>query len=132
MNDTDKHIEINDKVLIAGLYGDEFKFINNKIAVVKEIIVSSNHRSTHYIAKLIVDNLFIIPISFEFIYKITNPSINIDDFLISLDNPFLYYVKEKHIVQTSSSIMFDEYGQTVCLCVTRDNKTEIILIGSLN
>ena len=56
----DNDVELGDKVLIGGLYGEDFIEINNKIGTVKKIMFSSSEHYVTYIVDVLIKNLIIL------------------------------------------------------------------------
>ena len=53
-------VEIGDKILIGGLYGDDFVEINNKIGTIEKIMFSSSQNYVTYIVDVLIDGLIFL------------------------------------------------------------------------
>jgi hypothetical protein len=126
-------VETGNTVLISGLYGKNFKFINNKCGIIKNIYLRNERNELLHLADVKLDEDGTIhAVNLDFIFKLNSNKCvdNIVQHLVSVDNPVLYYVRKKSI----KSIMnfYDEVGQYMSLCVDNKGKSHVLLFSGIN
>lgn len=127
----DNNVEIGDKVLIGGLYGEDFTEINNKIGTVKKIMFSSSQHYVTYIVDVSIKGI-IVPVNLAYVYKIEDLDIYDYD-LNTLDalNPIEYYIEKFNIVG-ETHLLIDQWGKSYLFCKTRDNNMQSLALTNLN
>lgn len=133
INEEINRIETGDTVLICGLYGKNFNFINNKFGTVKNVILRNDGQQLLRIAEIeLIKGGAQYSINFDFIYKL-NIETTIDNpvqHLVTIDNPMIYYVNKKAIRHTMN--IHDELGQHMAVCVDKNGKSHVILFSGIN
>ncbi len=126
-------VETGNTIFISGLHGEKYNFINNKYGIVKDIYVQSDLGYVMYLADVeLIETKERYSINFDFIYKIDS-DIQVENpiqHLISIENPMLYYVNKKTIVDIAP--MFDELGQYLSLSKDIKGKTYVSLLSGIN
>lgn len=126
-------IETGNTVLIAGLYNQEFKFINNKIGKIKSMYFRKDAADLAYVADVeLVDTQKIYTINMEYLYKmnIKNVVDNIVQHIITIDNPAVYYFKKKSLKESMN--MRDELGQFMSICMDIKGKSHVLFFSGVN
>ena len=78
-------IKEGDKVLIAGLYGDEMKFVNNKLGYVKHIVLINHLVSLSLAAHVQITPMMALPLNFLYLYN-TKDLLEFDELLKTVKN----------------------------------------------
>lgn len=135
INEEISRVETGDTVLICGLYGKNFKFINNKLGTVKNIVYRNNGQEVFHLAEIEVINgttAITYTINFDFVYKLNINQIvdNVVQHVVSIDNPMLYYVHKKHIIECMN--ITDEMGQQMAVCIDNQGKSHALLFSGIN
>lgn len=133
INEDIDRIESGNTVYISGLHGSEFKFINNKYGKVKSIYVRHDGTQLAHIADIeLLDSKKIYSVNLDFIYKLStsNGVDNMVQHVVTVDNPFIYYIKKKQIIK--SVCFFDELGQYMTLCNDLNGKSYALLFSGVN
>lgn len=128
-------IKTGDTVLISGLYGKNFQFINNKCGKIVNVFMRNDGDQIHHIADVMVDGSaeIVYQINFDFIYKLdfcTKIVDNISQHLFTMDNVYIYYIHKKHI--THSMHFQDEIGQCMTIGVDKGGKSHVLLFSGIN
>jgi len=126
-------IETGNTVLISGLHNKEFKFINNKCGIVKNIYIQQSDSQIFYVAEVeLIDSKKKYTINFDYLYKMQLKRVvdNIIQHIITLDNPVIYYWRKKSL-QTSMAVQ-DEFGQYLSICVDKKGKSHVLLFSGVN
>lgn len=133
INEEINRIETGDTVLICGLYGKNFNFINNKFGKIVNVIIRNDGQQLLRIAEVqLLKNGAKYSINFDFIYKL-NIEATIDNpvqHLVTVENPMLYYVHKKSIRHTMN--IHDELGQHMAVCVDKNGKSHVLLFSGVN
>lgn len=126
-------IKTGDTVLICGLYGKNFNFINNKFGKIRNVLIRNDGQQLLHIAEVeLLKDGAIYSINFDFIYKL-NIETTVDNpvqHLVTLDNPMMYYVHKKLIKHTMN--IHDELGQHMAVCIDKNGKSHVILFSGVN
>jgi len=135
INEEINRVETGDTVLICGLYGKNFKFINNKLGKVKNILYRNDGHEIFHLAEVeVIDGNTAITytINFDFVYKLNINTIvdNVVQHVVSLDNPMLYYVHRKRIAECMH--ITDEMGQHMAVCIDKYGKSHALLFSGIN
>lgn len=127
-------IKTGDTVLISGLYGKNFKFINNKFGKIRNIFLRSEGRNVFNIAEIeLFYDKSIHSVNFDFIYKIeiTDKIVdNVVQHVVTIENPLMYYIHKKNINHTMN--FRDELCQQMGICVDKNGKSYVILFSGIN
>jgi hypothetical protein len=127
----DTNVEIGDKVLIGGLYGEDFIEINNKTGIIKKIMFSSSQNYVTYIVDVLIDGL-IVPINLSYIYKLDDLDIfDYDTSFVEALNPIEFYI-EKFNVVGDTHLLIDQWGKSYLFCKTRENNMQPLALTNLN
>ena len=127
----DTNVEIGDKVLIGGLYGEDFVEINNKIGTIKKIMFSSSQHYVTYIVDVLIDG-FIVPINLSYIYKLEDLDIyDYDSSFIEALNPLQFYIDKFNVVG-ETHLLIDQWGKSYLFCKTRENNMQPLALTNLN
>ena len=121
---------IGDTVLILGILGNEFEYLNNKIGTIEKIFsVSSVETNDYFYADVKVDDS-IVPIDLRFLYDINNTEL--DSVLKSyLLNPIQYYFKVFFVEE--QQLVIENSGVSSCVSsISHTNSYEIFDLTSLN
>lgn len=133
INEEIDRIESGNTVYIAGLHGIEFKFINNKYGKVKNLYVRHDGKQIVHVADIeLLENKKIYSVNLDFIYKISLDVVvdNVVQHIMTIDNPFIYYVRRKQLI--SSMSLFDEFGQYISVSNDKTGKSHVILFSGIN
>jgi len=126
-------IETGNTVLISGLYGRNFKFINNKCGIIKNIYLRNEGNELLHLADVqMFEDGLIHSINLDFIFKL-NSGRKVDNpvqHLVSIENPVLYYIRKKSINTTMN--FHDELGQCMSFCVDKGGKSHVLLFSGIN
>ena len=118
---------IGDKVYISGLYGSDFKLINNKVGVLKKIFSITSNNSVNQLGEITMGG-HSFPINLKYVYKLKNS--NISPILLSddmLDDLFF-----EHNIRDAVVGIDDENHHQIALCNTNENKGMLLVISTLN
>ena len=125
------NIEIEDKVLIGGLYGEDFVKINNKIGTIKKIMFTSSQHYVTYIVDVMIDGV-IVPINLAYIYKVDD--LDVYDYntnFMEALNPIEYYFQKFNVVG-NTKLLIDQWGKSYLFCKTRENNMMPLALTNLN
>lgn len=122
------YIQLNDLVLIAGLYGKENLSINNKIGRVEEIIYSPNNINSKFSAKINVDGEYYL-INYNYLFKLNDLKINIDEHNLVIGNPTIYWITKHGL--TDITALIDQKYQFIMVGRTNDNLYKSYLISGI-
>ncbi len=114
--------------MIAGLYGEEYSQINNKIGYVKEILFSGDHYISKFSAKIFIGGEY-HTIDFDFLFKIENVKIDISEHNMIIGNAVVYYVTKYGLTNVTGVI--DEYYQFTMVAKTDQDLYKKYLISGL-
>jgi len=126
-------IKTGDTVLIAGLYGKNFSFINNRCGIIKAIFVRVENGVVIPLANVaMLDTGMEYIINFDFIYSLNFNRIvdTPSQHIFTIENPFVYYVRRKNIKHTMH--FQDEIGQWMGIGVDKNSKSHVILLSGIN
>lgn len=127
-------IKTGDTVLISGLYGKNFKFINNKFGKVINVFIRSEGHNVFNIADIeLFYDRSIHSVNFDFIYKIDVGDKIVDNVVqhvVTIENPLMYYIHKKNIKHTMN--FRDELCQQMGICVDKNGKSYVILFSGIN
>lgn len=133
-NDTDEYnsIETGNTVYISGLPGKNNSFLNNKIGIVKDILLTCDNGKISYLAKIIMQNetepSFI---NFEYIFLIGKKMSDGDiKSIVWEENPFDHYIHKRGIVL--SYPFLDEYGQIMAVSNDINDRKHLFLYSGIN
>jgi hypothetical protein len=126
-------IKTGDTVLICGLYGKNFKFINNKFAKVNTVVLRNDGQQLLYIAEVeLLNGGAKYSVNFDFIYKLNTQEIvdNPVQHFVTIENPLQYYIHKKSIRHTMN--FHDELYQHMSICVDKFGKSHVLLFSGIN
>lgn len=126
----DNEIQIGDRVYIGGIFGDDFKMINNKVGIVKRIMFSSSEHYATYLVDVSINGK-IFPLNLSFVYKLDDFDIYDYDGLLNGSSPLEFYFKKFRIIGRPS-LLYDQLGLNHLYCKTKDNNIQPLTITSLN
>lgn len=126
----DNYVEIGDKVLIGGLFGDDFKEINNQTGIVKKIMFTSSKFYTTYLVDVQIHGE-IVPVNLAYIYKVEDLDVFDYQELIDSENPLEFYYNKFRIVG-DSQLLIDQWGKSYLYCRTRENNMFPITLTNHN
>lgn len=133
INEDINRIKTGDTVLIAGLYGTNFKFINNKCGKIKNVFYRNDGNELLHIAEVqLIEGGKLYSVNFDFIYKLTfeNTVDNVAQHIMTIDNPTLYHIHKKSIKHVMN--FRDELGQYMSICVDNRGKSHVLLFSGVN
>lgn len=133
INEGINRVETGNTVLVSGLYGKEFKYINNRYGIVKNIYIKIDKENTYHIADIeLLDSRKIYSVNFDYIYnlKLKNKIENISQHIITIENPVIYYSKLKSLELYIN--ICDELGQHMSICIDKDGKSHVLLFSGIN
>lgn len=123
------NIGIGDKVYVGGIFGDDFKIINNKTGTVKRIMFSSNENYNTYLIDVDI-NGDIFPLNLSYVFKVDDFDTYDYDELLS-EYPLEYYLETFQIIGTPT-LMYDQLGLNYLYCKTKEFKVKPLMITSIN
>ena len=118
---------IGDKVYIGGLYGDDFKCVNNKIGILKKVYSITSENVINYLGE-VQFGLLKIPVNLKYVYKL--PNVSIDPILISPD--ILGELFWEHSIASAIVGIDDDTSNQVAICKTIDNRTQLLTLSTIN
>lgn len=118
---------IGDKVYIGGLYGDEFKIINNKFGTLKKIYSLIADNSLKYLGTIEMNNMQ-FAIDMKYVYKLSNLQVS----LLSLTNNVLDEIYQLHCIKECEIPLEDTINNNISLCKTDTGINVILTISTLN
>jgi hypothetical protein len=123
-----KLIKEGDKVLIAGFYGDEMNFVNNKLGYVKNIILIDHLVSLSLAATIQITPMVALPLNYLYLYN-TKDLLEFDELLMSSQflPKFLQLKKIKEVI-----FNVDSEGNHIALCKSDNNIAHYLAISTLN
>lgn len=127
-------IKTGDTVLISGLYGKNFHFINNKVGKIKDTFVRVEDGKTIPLANVTLDeNGKDYVVNYDFLYSLNFKDGIVDSIsqhIFTIDNPLLYYRHKKSINHFMN--FQDELGQCMALGVDKHGKSHVHLFSGIN
>lgn len=128
MGRVNKLIKAGDVVLIAGLYGDDVNFANNKLGYVQQIMTMENAGGLNFAAKVQLDLNTLLPINFVFLYN-TETLKGVDNILLdsTFVNKYLKAKQSKHV-----GFITDGNGNNSAFIFGGDDTKHVFTISTLN
>jgi hypothetical protein len=127
-------IKTGDTVLISGLYGKNFKFINNKVGKIKNTFYRVEDEIVIPLANVTLDeNGKDYVINFDFLYKLDfNGEIvdGVSQHIFTIENSLLFYIHKKSIRELIS--FQDEMSQCVAMGIDKNSKYHLLLFSGIN
>lgn len=120
-------IDIGDKVYIGGLFGEDFKEVNNKIGIVNEIIFSSTPSYTTYIVNVLIGDT-LVSVNLAYVFKLDQINEGLKSIVYQ---PHIYFMKKLHITGIPDLVM-DDLGRSMLFCRTRENTLQPLTLTNLN
>ncbi len=133
INEEINRIGTGNTVLVSGLYGKEFKFINNKFGFIKKIYIRIDGEDSTHIADVeLFENKKTYSVNFDYIFKLIlkRRVDNISQHVITIDNPLIYYSKKKSLLTYMN--FSDEFGQQMSICTDKNGKSHVLLFSGIN
>lgn len=118
---------IGDNVFIGGLLGDDFKVINNKIGILKNIYAFTSDNTIKYLANIKIKQ-YEFPIDMRYVYDLKNSSTD----PIFLSNDVVSELYQYHDVKSAHIGVEDKTGNRVALCKTSLGSGIMLVISTLN
>lgn len=127
---TDNYVQIGDKVIIGGLYGDDFVELNNKIGTIEKIMFTSSEYYTTYLVDVNIKGE-VVPVNLAYIYRVDD--LDLFDYyeLTNFDDPFEFY-KTKFRIVGQTHLLVDQLGKSYLYCKTRENNMQPLVLTNLN
>lgn len=122
------YIQVGDTVLIAGFYGDEMRFVNNKLAYVNHIVLINNIASLNYAAHVQVTPMLKVPVNFLYLYNTKN-LFSIDKRLVN-NTFFTEFAKNKELDGIGFTV--NNEGDHAALCNETNGKLHYLTISTQN
>lgn len=129
-----QRIKTGDTVLISGLYGKNFNFINNKTGKVLSIVIHVENGITTQLSNIKLDETgkeYVV--NFDFIYKLNFYEAIVDgvsQHIFTIDNPAIYYVHKKKLRHMMN--FQDELKQSMSIGVDKGGKSHVLLFSGIN
>lgn len=122
------YIQLNDLVLIAGLYGKDNEHINNKIGRVKEITFTGNHYNSKFSAKININGECYM-VDYDYLFKVDNLKIYINEHNLIIGNPTIYWINKFDL--TNITAVIDQKCQFIMVGKTGDDLYKSYLISGI-
>lgn len=118
---------IGDNVYIGGLYGDEFKLINNRIGVLKKIYSLISDNSINYLANIQMGKHW-FSIDLKYVYKLSN---NLTHPMF-LNNNIDGELCQLHDIKSAELCVEEKTYHNISLCKTHGGLDVMLTISTLN
>ena len=126
----DNHIKIGDKIIVGGLFSDDFLGLNNKIGTIKKIMFASSGYYSTYLVDVNIDGN-IVPINLSYIFKLDDLDIFNYYELTEFTNPIDFYISKCRLVG-HTYMLIDQRGTSYLQCKTRENNLLQLTLSNLN